>query len=488
MGRAKIIPQKDTLFLPYQERWIRDRSRIKFMEKSRQIGISWCSSYDLDREHSKSDARLDGWISSRDDIQARLFLEDCRKFADILQVAAEDLGEQVVDPEKGVTSYVLRFANGIRIHSMSSNPDAQAGKRGTRLLDEFALHKDPRKLYSIAYHGITWGGQLAAVSTHRGSGNFFNEIIREIKEKGNPKGISLHTVTLVNALDDGFLYKLQSKLPTDDPRQEMDEADYYNFIRNGCADEESFLQECMCVPADDNSAFLTYDLIAGCEYEQTPAHLTDTDDLSDLAAAGTLYVGVDLGREHDLTVIWINEYAGERHLCRRLITLEKVDFTRQEEILYSFLELPNVRRCCIDASGMGIQFAERAAQRFGKYRVEGVKFSAPVKEELAYPFRAAFEDGNLRIPFDRKLRADLRAVKKETTAAGNIRFAADRGENGHSDRFWAGALAIHARGNGDGGPVFAAPASAGRGEREFRMTAADEDDGDRNETARMGGY
>ncbi|MGF0039094.1 terminase large subunit domain-containing protein, partial [Victivallis vadensis] len=133
---------------------------------------------------------------------------------------------------------------------------------------------------------------------------------------------------------------------------------------------------------------------------------------------GTLYIGVDLGREHDLTVIWINEYAGERHLCRRLITLEKVDFTRQEEILYSFLKLPNVRRCCIDASGMGIQFAERAAQRFGKYRVEGVKFSAPVKEELAYPFRAAFEDGNLRIPFDRKLRADLRAVKKETTAAG----------------------------------------------------------------------
>ena len=450
MGRAKIIPQKDTLFLPYQERWIRDRSRIKFMEKSRQIGISWCSSYDLDREHSKSDARLDGWISSRDDIQARLFLEDCRKFADILQVAAEDLGEQVVDPEKGATSYVLRFANGIRIHSMSSNPDAQAGKRGTRLLDEFALHKDPRKLYSIAYHGITWGGQLAAVSTHRGSGNFFNEIIREIKEKGNPKGISLHTVTLVNALDDGFLYKLQSKLPTDDPRQEMDEADYYNFIRNGCADEESFLQECMCVPADDNSAFLTYDLIAGCEYEQTPAHLTDTDDLSDLAAAGTLYIGVDLGREHDLTVIWVNQYVGGMHLCRRLITLEKVDFTRQEEILYSFLELSNVRRCCIDASGMGIQFAERAARRFGKYRVEGVKFSAPVKEELAYPFRAAFEDCNIRIPFDRKLRADLRAVKKETTAAGNIRFAADRGENGHSDRFWAGALAIHAHSANDG--------------------------------------
>jgi phage FluMu gp28-like protein len=37
----------------------------------------------------------------------------------------------------------------------------------------------------------------------------------------------------------------------------------------GCADEESFQQEFCCVPSDDNSAFLSYDLIAGCEYSLT---------------------------------------------------------------------------------------------------------------------------------------------------------------------------------------------------------------------------
>ena len=67
-----------------------------------------------------------------------------------------------------------------------------------------------------------------------------------------------------------------------------------------------------------------------------------------------------------------------------------------------------------------------------------------MKEELAYPVKAAFEDLNLRIPFDRDLQSDLRAIKKETTAAGNIRFSADRSENGHADRFWALALALHA--------------------------------------------
>lgn len=444
MGNAKIIPAKNTLFLPYQERWIKDRSRLKLMEKGRQIGISWASAYDIDREHTKNDTRLDAWVSSRDDIQARLFLEDCAKFAEILHVAAEDLGMQVIDPEKGSTSYVLRFANGIRVHSMSSNPDAQAGKRGTRFLDELALHKEGRKLYSIAYHGITWGGQLAGVSTHRGSANFFNELVVEVKEKGNPKGISLHTVTLVNALDDGFLFKLQGKLPADDPRQEMDEADYYNFIRAGCVDEESFLQECMCVPADDAAAFLSYDLIASCEYRREDAYELP------LADCKNLYIGVDVGRRHDLTVIWVNEYAGDRHLTRRVIELKNETFSTQESVLWPLLALPNMRRCCIDATGLGMQLAERAADRYGKYRIEAVNFSGPVKSDLAFPLRAAFEDCNVRIPFAPKIRSDLRAIRKETTAAGNVRFAADRGENGHSDRFWALALAIHAVGKNDG--------------------------------------
>ena len=212
MGAAKVILAKDALLLPFQERWVKDRSRLKIAEKSRQIGWTWATAYRLVREKSLKEARNDAWISSRDDIQARLFLEDCKGFANVLQLAAQDLGESVVD-EKGHSAHVLKMATGLRINSMSSNPDAQAGKRGDRVLDEFALHPDPRKLYAIAYPGITWGGSLEVFSTHRGSGNYFNRIIREIREKGNPMGWSLHRVTLQDALEQGFLVKLQSKLP-----------------------------------------------------------------------------------------------------------------------------------------------------------------------------------------------------------------------------------------------------------------------------------
>jgi len=437
-GLCKIFPTRDTLLLKYQSDYVLDPAQLTLMEKARQIGISWASAYKDVRTQSQVDARLDSWVSSRDDIQARLFLEDCKSFAGLLNLAAKDLGEKVIDDD-GHSAYVLQFANGLRTHSMSSNPDAQAGKRGPRRLDEFALHPDPRKLYSIAYPGITWGGSMDIISTHRGSANFFNKLVTEIKDKGNPKKISLHTVTLQTALDHGFLYKLQSKLPTGDPRQQMDEGDYFNFVKAGCPDEESFAQEYMCVPSDDASAFLSYELIDGCKYPTGEQWETDLLD-----SKNPLYVGVDVGRDHDLTVIWVFEKISGINLTRRVIVLKAQTFDTQEAALYSVLALPQVRRCCIDQTGIGRQFAERAQKRFGTYKVEGLHFTGPVKEELAYPVRAAFEDRSIRIPDNQTIFSDLRGIRKETTASGNIRFAGERGKNGHCDRFWALALALHA--------------------------------------------
>src|SRR3546814_3830921 len=109
-----------------------------------------------------------------------------------MDIAARDLGEVVLDPKEKHSAFVLRFANDRRIHSMSSNPDAQAGKRGSRVLDEFALSRDPRKLWSIAYPGITWGGTLEAFSTHRGSKNFFNTLVREVKDRKSTRLNSSH--------------------------------------------------------------------------------------------------------------------------------------------------------------------------------------------------------------------------------------------------------------------------------------------------------
>lgn len=438
-----MMPLADSkFFLPYQAKWIKDRSRLKIMEKSRQIGISWSSAYEDVRNTSPDEARDDTWISSRDAIQARLYLEDCTAFARILNLAARDLGERVIDEERRIAAYVLEFTNGKRIHSMSSNPDAQAGKRGNRKFDEYALNPENRKLYAIGYPGITWGGALAIISTHRGTHNHFNELIQEILHKGNPKGFSHHRVTLQDALDQGFLQKLKAKLPEDDERQGMDEAAYFDFIRAGCPDRETFQQEYMCVPADDAVAFLTYDMIAACEFPLDVEWEWEWHQLED--AKDPLYAGLDIGRDHDLTSFWLGQETAGLLLVRKWIDLRAMPFSEQEAILYPYFALPQLRRACIDNTGMGRQFAERAQERFGAGKIEPVTFTMPVKEQLAYPLRAAFEDKTVRVPNDDNVRADLRAIKKETTAAGNIRFAADRGKNGHADRFWGLALMKHA--------------------------------------------
>jgi phage FluMu gp28-like protein len=93
-----------------------------------------------------------------------------------------------------------------------------------------------------------------------------------------------------------------------------------------------------------------------------------------------------------------------------------------------------------------------------------------MKEQLAFPLRGAFEDGRVKIPALDKVRSDLRLIKKTTTAAGNVRFDGERTADGHSDRFWALALCLHA-GSGTG-PV-AMPQtlnSAGPGRRPGQVS------------------
>jgi phage FluMu gp28-like protein len=121
-------------------------------------------------------------------------------------------------------------------------------------------------------------------------------------------------------------------------------------------------------------------------------------------------------------------------------------FAQIEETLFRLLRLRQLKRACIDATGLGAQLAERAAERF-EWKVEPITFSGPMKEELAFGLRADFEERRLRIVRDEKLVADLRGIKKEVTESGNIRFLGESGDS-HCDRFWAKALRQHAARSG----------------------------------------
>jgi phage FluMu gp28-like protein len=457
---------EEKFFLPYQREWLKDQSPLRIMQKSRQIGASFVDAHDSVLKVGTRGARFDVWVSTRDEIQAQLYLEDCARWAEFYQIGARDLGEKLIADTNDLRAYVLQFASGRRIYCLSSNPNALAGKRGHVKLDEFALHQDQRMLYRVAKPVIQWGGTLSIISTHRGSQTLFNELIRDITERGNPMGWSLHTVPLQKAVEQGLVEKINAKSGSTDSREA-----FIARLHAQCIDQEQWLQEYCCTPADESTTFITFDMLTSCEesgltlmtieelerWLESPAAPTDelqsfpanhnpSTPLAARAALPVLYLGLDVARKHDLCVFDVGEKIGDVVWDRLRIEMRGCRFAEIEETLFRLLRWPQVKRACIDATGLGAQLAERAAERF-EWKVEPITFTAPMKEQLAFGLRADFEERRLRIVRDEGLVADLRGIKKEVSASGNIRFLGESGDS-HCDRFWAKALRQYAARSG----------------------------------------
>jgi phage FluMu gp28-like protein len=306
----------------------------------------------------------------------------------------------------------IRLPGGGRVLGLPANPDTARGFSGNVVLDEFAFHQDSRKIWTALYPSITRGFRVRVISTPNGKSGMFYDLWTGDNE------FSTHKVTIHDAVAAG--------LPVD-----VDE------LQAGINDPDAWAQEYECEFVDEAAALLTFEMIASCEAEC----LGDGGD-------GHRYVGVDIGRKKDLTVIWNVERVGDVYWTRSVTPIFREKFAFQRSALWPRLRA--ARRACIDATGLGMQLAEEAETAFG-YKVEPVTFTMAVKEDLAMGMLRAFQDRTVRIPADRDIRMDLHSIRKYVTAAGNVRYDADRTEtSGHADRFWALALALMAGKQGSG--------------------------------------
>src|SRR5262249_8299760 len=136
--------------------------------------------------------------------------------------------------------------------------------------------EDQRLLYRVAKPVTTWGGHLAIISTHRGANTLFNQLIRDITHNGNPMGWSLHSLPIQKAVDQGLVERINQKSGRHDSR-----AQFLPPIRAECIDEEQWLEESCCLPADESAAFLSYDLLSPCELPEL--QLLSSDELIEYA-------------------------------------------------------------------------------------------------------------------------------------------------------------------------------------------------------------
>lgn len=159
-----------------------------------------------------------------------------------------------------------------------------------------------------------------------------------------------------------------------------------------------------------------------------------------LSKGAELYVGMDIGRTNDRSVIWVNEVVGDVLWCRVLDVIHRMDFDYQESRLLPWLKLPQTVACRIDKGGIGLNLSEKMTKKFPS-KVVGVQLSPGRQGQLALQMRADFEAGRIRIPQNEDLREDLQLVSNAGNVNGVPTIVTERNDTGHADRFWACALA-----------------------------------------------
>ena len=408
----------DEILLPWQRKWVRDSARFKIGLWSRQTGKSFSTSCEAAEDSAaqpKNSSNL--WVClSAGERQALEWMEKAKKWAEALKVTVDSY-EEIRDSANALMSRSeIRFANGARIIAIPANPDTARGYSGNLVLDEFAIHEKPAEIWAAIYPSITnpltGVKKLRIVSTPKGRGNKFADLW-EHNEK-----YSKHKVTIEDAVRMG--------LPID-----------IEELKAGVDDPDIWAQEYMCEFIDNTSVLLPYELIGKCESD----HISD-DGVS------PLFIGMDIGRQKDLSVIVTAAKLGDVLSIVSVDTLRKMPFADQLDILLAKGRERRVQRVCIDSTGIGAMLAEEAARKGGG-KFEGVQFNVQTKGEMYALMRRKFEERSVRIPVDRELREDLHAVQRVVSTGGNVTYSAPRNADGHSDR--AAALALCCRAADAGG-------------------------------------
>jgi len=442
---AEVRPIID--LLPYQRADVESDARFNWSCWSRQIGKSFTKS--LRRILRGLARRRNQIFLSAGERQSRELMLKAQQHCRALAIGCQALSV----PAGGgleLRHLEVRLPNGVRIIGLPANPQTVRGFTGDVFLDEFAMHRDDREIWAAVFPTILRGdGELDVASTPKGCSNIFarlrdNEQFRRT------------TVTLYDAIGQGLA------LDADEVRRSMN-------------DEALFRQEFLCEFLDEVGAFLTYEQIAACEDGHLDAELR-LDELC--ACREPAFVGADVARRRDLTVIWVlveraaqtpsaddpeagpaghqtgdGGWTGPVLWTAGIREMRNAPFREQFEALCQIVQCACVRRCCIDATGVGMALAEAVQEVCGRSRVEPVTFTSSVKERAAGALKRRIEDRTVRIPVDEAIRNDLHSVRWDVTAGGAGRFVVGSGADSHADRFWALALAVRAAEGRRGGPV-----------------------------------
>lgn len=432
---AERLPKGD-LFLKYQQRTV-DRlftgTALVLVEKSRRIGLTWgIAAYCVLRAASQVSAGGQScWYMGYDKDMTLEFIETCAMWARAFGLAAEDIGEDILDDGEGnsIQAFRIRFASGFKITALPSVPRALRGKQGIVVIDEAAFHKNVDEVIKSAMALLIWGGQVIVISTHDGVGNAFNQLVEAVRS-GERAG-EVVTIDWDQAITDG-LYERVAMVAKTKGAELPDKAEWIAGIRAFYGDDAE--EELDCIPKAGSGSLISIEDIIACEH--------DDCGLPEMYEGGICYVGRDVARRKDGQVQYCMEDIKETLWQRD--TYEEIGqtFAHQDAFFDLMFATRRVAAGWVDQGGMGEKVVEDLQLKYGA-RVVGVLLQGPTRLDLALSLQKRFQERTIRIRKDPKTRKDLMAIKK----TGSIENSSVRIVNDgkvHADRFWAYSLASRA--------------------------------------------
>lgn len=408
--RPKLKVSPFDLLLPYQRSWVNDRTRFKIWLKSRQVGGSLATAFEVVADALETGG--DWVILSAGERQALEFMAKVHQAAAVFCDAISFETGNEYRPETKASQ--CRFPNGARLIALPANPSTARGYSGNLVLDEFAFHEKPediwRAVYPIITNPLRGRLKLRVISTPAGMNNKYFDLWE------NGADFSRHKTTIYDAVEAGLAVNIDE-------------------LRANLNDPDGWSQEFECQFMAESAQVFPRDLITAAE---DSAASRDWNAVT----GNPVFVGVDIGRKRDLTVCWTLEAVNGIYWTREIFVLDGVPFPEQEAVL-----TPRLQRATyssIDATGIGGPVSEHLAEFLGSYKLDAVNFTAESKRELFIRAKKHFQEGTIRIPLDARLRDDLASLQRIVSPSGNVRYTAARTADGHADRSTALALALHA--------------------------------------------
>ncbi len=454
------------VLLPYQRRWIADKSPVKIVEKGRRIGLSYAEASDAVLHAADAARGANVYYISYDKEMTAGFIQDCATWARAFHAAAGEVGEQVLTRDDGrdVHVYDIPFDSGNYIKTFSSNPRNLRSKGRPRerlILDEAAFVDDLSEVLKAALAMTMWGGTVHIISTHNGDESPFNTLIQDARAGRNDYAV--HRVTLDDALSDG-LFRRICEVTGREWNAAAESAWRDSLIRRYHPNED---EELFVIPAFGGGAYLPRELVEACmadgpllrfdgsrSFNLAPESVRRAeinDWINDILHPefGRLdkrrrhVFGMDFARSGDMTDIVPLEIGADLH--KRwpfLVELHNVPYRQQAQVMLAVGNaLPRFAGCAIDAGGNGGYVAEEALDEWGPLMVDGVHFTEQWYREEFPKYKASFEDRYTTIIRHDDVLEDHRAVKLVRGIPRVPQGKTDKKGDRHGDSAIAGLLA-----------------------------------------------